>query len=176
MRQKTQDGRMRDLALSSMLLAIGLILPFFTGQIPQIGSMLLPMHLPVFLCGMICGWQYGGIVGLILPLLRYAAFGMPPAATAGAMAFELAAYGSIAGFLYRRFRCQNVAAIYCSLLAAMLSGRIVWGVASMLILGAAGEAFTMQMFLAGALFRAVPGILLQLVVVPGLMVALREQA
>ena len=92
------------------------------------------------------------------------------------MAFELAAYGSIAGFLYRRFRCQNVAAIYCSLLAAMLSGRIVWGVASMLILGAAGEAFTMQMFLAGALFRAVPGILLQLVVVPGLMVALREQA
>jgi len=72
-----------------MFIAIGLVLPFFTGQIPQIGRMLLPMHIPVFLCGLICGWKYGLMVGFILPLLRYAVFGMPVIFPNGiAMAFE----------------------------------------------------------------------------------------
>ena len=65
------------LTLAAMFMGIGLVLPFLTGQIPQIGNMLLPMHIPVLLCGLICGWQYGLTVGLILPLLRYALFGMP---------------------------------------------------------------------------------------------------
>ena len=68
----------KNITLSAMFLALGMVLPFLTGQIPQIGSMLLPMHIPVFLCGLICGWQYGAIIGFILPFLRYAAFGMPP--------------------------------------------------------------------------------------------------
>ena len=85
-------------------LALALVLPFLTGQIPQIGGMLLPMHLPVFLCGLICGWQYGAVVGFVAPLMRMALFGMPPLVAAVAMAFELAAYGGIAGFLYNRSR------------------------------------------------------------------------
>lgn len=58
----------QNLALSAMFIAIGIVLPFFTGQLQQIGNMLLPMHLPVLLCGLICGWQYGAAVGFILPL------------------------------------------------------------------------------------------------------------
>ena len=95
------DQSLKKITVAAMFLALGLILPFFTGQIPQIGSKLLPMHIPVFLCGLICGWKYGGLVGFILPLLRSALFGMPvffPSATA--MAFELMTYGAVSGFLY----------------------------------------------------------------------------
>ena len=60
----------KNMTLSAMFMAIGIVLPFFTGQIPRIGNMLLPMHIPVFLCGLICGWQYGAVVGFLLPLLR----------------------------------------------------------------------------------------------------------
>ena len=86
----------RRLTLSAMFLALGLVLPFLTGQVPQVGAMMLPMHLPVLLCGLVCGWQYGGLVGFVLPLLRHTLFGTPPLITATAMAFELAAYGMVA--------------------------------------------------------------------------------
>ena len=71
---KHQNQSLRNLLLEAMFLAIGLVLPFFTGQIKEIGNMLLPMHLPVFLCALICGWQYGTAVGFIMPLLRFALF------------------------------------------------------------------------------------------------------
>ena len=161
-----------SLVLSALFLALGLVLPFFTGQIPQIGSMLLPMHIPVFLCGLICGWQYGLAVGFIVPLLRMVLFGMPPLLTAVAMAFELAAYGGIAGFLYNHSRWQCVVALYRSLLVAMVGGRIVWAAVRVVMTGVAGEPFTWQIFLSGALLNAIPGIILQLVFIPALMVAL----
>ncbi|MDY3618781.1 ECF transporter S component [Agathobaculum sp.] len=163
----------KNLALAAMCMAAGLALPFLTGQIPKIGNMLLPMHLPVLLCGLLCGWQYGAAVGFVLPLLRYAVFGMPPIFPIGvSMAFELAAYGLIAGFLYQHSRWQCIVSLYRSLLAAMLGGRIVWGVVRLLLTGIAGEAFTLHMFLAGALLTAIPGIILQLVFIPAIMVAL----
>lgn len=161
------------LSLAALFLALGLILPFFTGQIPQIGGMLLPMHLPVLLCGLICGWRYGGAVGFILPMLRYALFGMPPLFPTGiAMSFELAAYGIIAGAFYEHSQRKSIAALYRSLLVAMLGGRIVWGAVRVLLTGVAGEAFTWQIFMAGAFLNAIPGIILQLVFIPVLMVAL----
>ena len=127
----------RNLVLSALMLAVAYVLPFFTGNIPQIGSMLLPMHLPVFLCGLICGWQYGAVVGFVAPLMRMALFGMPPLVAAVAMAFELAAYGGIAGFLYNRSRWQCVVALYRALLAAMVGGRIVWAAVRVVMTGVA---------------------------------------
>ena len=102
----------RNLTLSALFLALGYVLPFLTGQIPQFGSMLLPMHIPVFLCALICGWQYGAVIGFILPLTRCLFFSMPPVYVAIAMAFELATYGFVAGFLYNRSRWQCVIALY----------------------------------------------------------------
>lgn len=163
----------QNLVLSAMFLALGLVLPFVTGQIPEIGSMLLPMHIPVLLCGLICGWPYGAAVGFILPPLRYVLFGMPPIFPNGvAMAFELMTYGLLSGLLYSRARWHCVISLYRCLIAAMIGGRVVWGVVRVLLTGVASEPFTWQMFLSGAFLTAIPGIILQLVFIPAMMVAL----
>ena len=118
----------KHLVLTELFLALGIVLPFLTGQIPEIGSMLLPMHLPVLLCGFVCGWPYGLAVGFITPLLRSLLFGMPPMfPKAVAMAFELAGYGCLAGLLFRILPLKNIFRIYLSLLSAMLGGRIIYG-------------------------------------------------
>ena len=164
--------QIHTLVLAALFLALGMVLPFFTGQIPQIGGMLLPMHIPALLCGLLCGWQYGAAVGFIMPLMRMSLFGMPPLVTAVAMAFELAAYGAIAGFLYSRSRWQCVVALYRSLIIAMAGGRLVWAAVRVVMTGVAQVPFTWELFLSGALLDAVPGIILQLVFIPALMVAL----
>lgn len=164
-----------NLTLSAMFMAIGLVLPFMTGQIPQIGNMLLPMHIPVFLCGLICGWQYGLVVGLVLPILRYFLFSMPVLFPTGiAMAFELGTYGLTVGFLYSHSRWQCVIALYRSMIAAMIAGRVVWGVVQIVLLGISGNGFTWQMFMAGAFLNAIPGIILQLILIPAIMIALNR--
>lgn len=164
----------KKIVLSALFMALGIILPFFTGQIPQVGSMLLPMHIPVLLCGFICGWQYGLAVGAVTPLLRSALFGMPPMMpTAAAMAFELAVYGAVTGILYNKLPKKN-GNIYVSLLGAMLAGRVVWGIVCIPLYGIGGNAFSFQMFLAGAFINAVPGILLQIVLIPAIMMALKK--
>ncbi|MBQ8230699.1 MAG: ECF transporter S component [Lachnospiraceae bacterium] len=165
----------KNMTLSAMFLAIGMLLPFLTGQIEQFGNMLLPMHIPVLLCGLICGWPYGLAVGFLLPLLRSVSFGMPvlfPMAIS--MAFELGTYGLVIGFLYGHSRWKCIISLYRSLLAAMVTGRIVWGIAQMILLGISGNTFTWQMFLAGALLNAIPGILLQLILIPAIMVVLKR--
>lgn len=165
----------QNLTLSAMFIAIGMVLPFLTGQVPQVGNMLLPMHLPVFLCGLICGAPYGAVVGFVLPILRSFTFGMPMMyPMAAAMAFELAAYGFVAGYLYNRSRWQCVIALYRSLIAAMLCGRLVWGVVEIILLGIGEHGFTWQMFLSGAFLHAVPGIILQLILIPAIMVSLHR--
>ncbi len=161
---------LRRLILSAMFLAVGLILPFFTGQIQTIGRMLLPMHIPVLLCGLICGWQYGALVGLILPLFRSLLFGMPVLfPDAVAMSAELAVYGFVIGFVYALFKKQNVLTVYIALIIAMLLGRAAWGGMQILLLGLGENTFGLQAFLAGALFNAIPGIILQLILIPGVM-------
>lgn len=166
-------NNMKNLTLTAMFLAIGMVLPFFTGQIPQIGNMLLPMHLPVFLCALICGWRYGLLMAFILPLFRSAVFGMPPIyPTALAMSFELATYAFVAGILYEKSHWQCIRALYRCVLTAMVAGRVVWGVAQVILLGIAGNAFTFQAFIGGAVLNAIPGIILQLILIPAVMVSL----
>ena len=165
---------LRKLILAAVCLALCLVLPFLTGQIPQIGNMLCPIHLPVLLCGFICGPLYGVVVGAIAPLLRYALFGAPVIFPMGiSMSFELMTYGLIAGLLYRALP-KRLPYIYLSLAAAMLSGRVIWGCVRALLSGVSGAAFTWQAFLAGAFTTAIPGILLQLILIPALVLALRK--
>lgn len=162
-----------NLVLAAMFLAIGLVLPFLTGQIPEIGSALLPMHLPVLVCGLVCGWKWGALVGAVLPVMRYILFGMPTIYLTGmAMSWELATYGLVAGWIYGRSRWQCVRALYRALIAAMVAGRLVWGVVRVLQSGVAGSVFTWELFLSGAVLGAIPGIILQLVFIPALMVAM----
>ena len=163
------------LTTTAMLFAIGLVLPFLTGQIPQIGSMLLPMHIPVFLCGLICGWKYGLFMGFLLPVVRSLLFGMPPMyPTALAMAFELASYGLVSGAVYHKQGYYCLRSLIRAMLAAMIVGRLVWGLAMLVLMGIKGGAFTFSAFLAGALLNAIPGIILQLILIPALMLALSK--
>lgn len=172
MKENKGKRSLRQMVLAAMFLAIGIVLPIFTGQIPQIGRMLLPMHLPVLLCGLICGWRYGGAVGFVLPFLRYVMFGMPPMPNGIAMAFELASYGIIVGAMYGASRWQCVVALYRSLLTAMVGGRLVWAAVRVIITGAAGVPFTWEIFLAEGFLSAIPGIIFQLIFIPAVMVAL----
>lgn len=168
-------NNVKKLAVTAMLFAVGMVLPFFIGQIPAIGKMLLPMHIPVLLCGFIVGWQYGALIGFLLPIVRGLVFGMPPLyPNAIAMAFEMAAYGFVSGYLYSHARWQCTKMLYISLVTAMLAGRLVWAFAEVILLGIGGNIFTWKMFAAGAFLNAIPGIIVQLTLIPLIMVALRR--
>lgn len=165
---------LKKLVTSSVCLALCLLLPFLTGQIPQIGSMLSPMHIPVLICGFICGWPYGLIVGLIAPVLRSLIFGMPPLfPTATAMAFELAAYGAMSGLLYKLLP-KKVLFLYTSLIGAMLFGRIIWGIAMIVLMGITGSGFTFAAFIAGAFTNAIPGIICHILLIPPIVLGLKK--
>lgn len=163
-----------NLTLSAMFLAVAFVMPFLTGQIPQIGSMLCPMHLPVLLCGFFCGAPWGMAVGFIAPLLRSFILGMPPLfPVAFCMAFEMAVYGLTAGFLYDKLP-KKKGFVYVSLIAAMLLGRLVWGIVMFACMGFDPAKFGVAAFLAGAVTTALPGIILQLVLIPVLVIKLNR--
>ena len=167
--------QVRKLTYAALYLAIALVLPFVTGQIPEIGAMLCPMHIPALLCGFMCGWPWGAVVGFIAPLLRSVVFGMPVLfPTAVAMAFELAVYGTLAGLLYRLLPRKKWT-VYVVLILSMIGGRIVWGIVSLILAGLSGNSFTWSLFIAGAVTNAIPGIIMHLVLIP-LLVILMERA
>lgn len=153
---------LQKLILSAVFLAIGIVLPFLTGQIKEIGDTLLPMHLPVMLCGLICSYKHGFAVGLVLPFLRSLMFSRPPMyPNAVWMALELATYGLVIGLAYKYTSKK-----YLSLIIAMLAGRVVWGIAKAVLLGMRGKAFGILAFITGGFTDAIPGIILQLIIVP----------
>ena len=125
----------QKMCLSAMFIALAFVLPFFTMQINEIGDMLCPMHIPVILCGFICGGPWGLVVGIISPILRSLVMTMPVMfPTAIGMAFELGAYGLVAGLLHKALP-KKKPYIYVSLISAMVIGRIVWGVARIVMFG-----------------------------------------
>lgn len=163
----------KKIALSGLFLALGLLLPFITGSNQALGKMILPMHIPVLLCGFICGPKYGTMVGLCVPLLRSALWGAPPfPGSAVPMAFELLTYGLMSGLLYSRSKWQCIVALYRCLIAAMLCGRLVLAPVQYLVTRALGGEYTLKMFISGAFITAVPGIIIQLLLIPAIMLAL----
>ena len=163
----------KKLVYSAMFLAMALVFPFITGQIQSFGAALCPMHIPVLLCGYICGSRYGVAVGAVAPLLRFAIFGMPLFWSALPMAFELCAYGLFAGLLYAVLPKKAVFT-YVSLVGAMLAGRAVWGIVSAVISGLRETAFGLEAFWLSAFAGSLPGIVLQIIIVPAVVIALRR--
>lgn len=163
----------KNIVLSAMFLAIGLILPLFTAQIPQIGQMLLPMHIPVLLCGLTCGWPYGLACGILAPLTSSLITGMPGPAYLPAMVCELAAYGLISGLTARFVRTgKRPADLYIQLISAMLLGRVVYGMMNALVFQAG--VYSMELFITAAFVTAAPGILIQLAILPSLVMVLEK--
>ncbi len=157
------------LVTAALCLALGILLPIVFHAIGGAGAVFLPMHIPVLLCGLLCGPRLGALCGLATPLLSSAFTGMPPLyPIAVAMMLELAAYGLAAGLLKKRFQ------VHPSLVGAMLAGRIVLGVANTLLLGFGGKPYSLEAFLAASFVTALPGIAIQLVLVPILYLALEK--
>lgn len=173
MQTKTKSPA-RNVVLAALFLALAFVLPMITGHIPQIGSMLCPMHFPVLLAGFVLGGPWGLAVGFIAPLLRSVIFGMPPLfPTAISMAFELATYSFVSGVVYRKVK-HTLPMTYVALLTAMVAGRIVWGVVRFILAGLTGSSFPFSAFLSGALLTALPGIIAQLILIPLIITALQK--
>ena len=163
-------AKLLRMILAALFLALAYTIPYLTGQIPEIGSMLCPMHLPILLCGFLCGPWWGLSIGFIAPIFRSLTLGMPPLfPTALAMAFELAAYGFVAGYMHKILP-RKKPYVLCSLITAMIVGRLVWGAAMLICLGISGGSFTFSAFLAGAVINAVPGIAAQIILVPTIVI------
>jgi hypothetical protein len=168
---KNNMSKIQTLVLASLFLALGLVLPSLTGSIKEIGDSLLPMHLVVMLCGAICGWRYGLLVGAVLPFLRSLLFSMPPLyPNAVWMATELATYGLVIGILYTCIKSNSKWKIFVSLISSMLAGRVVWGISKAILLGVAGKPFGIEAFIIGGFVDAIPGIILQLILVPSIVI------
>lgn len=168
------DYRIKRLTYSAAALAAALLLPLLTGGDMKLGNMLCLMHIPVLICGFICGPIWGGAVGLAAPLLRGLIFGKPPFMPTGiCMAFELCAYAVFAGVLYKALP-KKAPYTYLSLASAMVLGRFVWGIAQYIVLNAQGKGFTLSVFWTNAFATALPGIALQLVLIPLVIIALEK--
>ncbi len=173
------NKRTLKITMAAMFMAIGMVLPFITGQIPDVANMLLPMHFPVLLCGMICGPAYGAVIGAILPLFRCLLFHMPKITTAIPMSFELMTYGLVIGIIYQIMKKkgeETFHSAYVSLIVAMLSGRIVWALPKYLVMTymMGSNDFTFKFFLFEAFVNAAFGIVLQLILIPAVMRALEK--
>ena len=164
-------GQVKNLVYAGACLAIGIVLPSLFHIVGWSGPILLPMHIPVLLCGLICGWYFGGLCGLMVPLLCSILTGMPPLFPFGvAMMLELCTYGILCGLLYKKFKIN----IYVSLIGAMLGGRIVNGIANTILLGFSGQDYGFKAFISGAFVTALPGIIIQIVLIPVIIIALTK--
>lgn len=160
----------KKLVLTAACIALCVVLPMAFHSFPNGGSIFLPMHIPVLLCGMMCAWPYGLVCGLLGVGLSSLLTGMPPAAVLPAMAIECAVYGCVSGIMMRYVRTGNTwSDLYISLITAMILGRVVAGLAKAWIFAPGTPIFA---WVGTSLVTGIPGIVIQLVLIPLLIQAL----
>lgn len=159
--------------ITAVCIALCVVLPQAFHAIPNAGSIYCPMHIPVLLCGLICGWQYGLLCGIAGPLVSALITGMPPAAVLPGMLVECAAYGALTGLMMQLVHTKKVYPdLYISLLVAMLGGRIISGMAKALIFSAG--SYSMTAWVTGSFVTSLPGIIVHLVLIPSIVYALMK--
>jgi riboflavin transporter FmnP len=159
---------------SGLMVALGLLIPFVTAHAFGLqGTVILPMHIPVLLCGLICGGSYGALCGLIVPIISSLLTGMPPSfPMLPIMVGELFVYGLVSGLCRRTFKLPVIP----SLIIAMIFGRlaasaVVWG---MLNFGTRPLPFEPIPYFTSAVATGLPGIILQILFIPTIIFALRK--
>ncbi len=163
-------SNVKKLVFASACAALCLVLPMAFHAIPNAGQVILPMHIPVLLCGLVCGWPYGGICGILGPLLSSVITGMPPAAMLPSMMVECCVYGFTSGLLMKHVRTgKTVTDLYIALISAMIAGRGVAGFAKALIFTPGVAPFA---WVTTSLVTGIPGIVIQLVLMPLVVTAL----
>ena len=161
---------------TAVCIALCVVLPMTLHAIPNGGTLFSPMHLPVLLCGLVCGWPYGLLCGILGPLLSSLITGMPGMGYLPTMMVELALYGLISGIMIQLIHTGKLAAdLYISLLTAMLAGRILTGIARALIFAPrSGSVYSMEAWATGYFVSSLPGIIVQLILIPVLYMALQR--
>ena len=163
----------KKIVTASLLIALGIVLPMAFHSIPNAGRIFLPMHIPVLLCGLTCGLPYGLAVGVMTPILSHLLTGMPPTVMLPSMVCELAAYGAVSALLMYYVKVKNIyLKIYISLIGTMVFGRVFYGILNALIFSA-GE-YSMQIWLTAAFVTALPGVAIQLILIPAVIIALQK--
>ncbi len=170
----------KNIVLSGFFLALAMILPGAIGAVnPVVGQAISPLHIPVLLCGFVCGKKYGFWVGVFTPILKVAIYGVPMLFIAIPMCFELATYGFISGLMNEKLG-NSVKSTYISLITAMLSGRIVYGICTYFVttyalFGAAEGTYTFGIFLAsGAMLGGIVGVISHLIIIPSILYAINN--
>lgn len=162
----------KKLTLASVCIAMCVVLPIAFHSVPNGGSIFLPMHIPVLICGMLCGWPYGLLCGLMGPLLSSMITGMPPAAMLPAMMVECGTYGAVSGLVLKFLRSGKLYVdLYVALVAAMIAGRVISGIAKALIFS---PGMAMSAWVTASFVTALPGIVIQLVFLPGVVAMLMK--
>lgn len=167
------NNRTKKLVFTALCIGIGLLLPQLIKMlpIPNGPAIISPMHIPILICGFLCGPRYGAFAGFITPLIAFILTGMPPIFPVGlSMMFELATYGFLTGLLYKVTKEK----VIVSLVLAMIGGRIVYGIVSAILFNAAGWPFGMEAFITGAFITALPGIIIHLILIPMVVLALKR--
>ncbi len=155
----------KNITVTGVCIAIAVLLPMVFHTVPNGGSIFLPMHIPVLFCGLACGWQYGLLCGAISPILSSLITGMPPAAKLPSMVVELAVYGLAASFMMLLLKVNiKTLKLYLSLVIAMLAGRLASGIVGALIF--ARGTFAVSAWLTASFVTGLPGIAIQLVLIP----------
>ena len=167
------------LLITAILLAVGMVLPFLTGQIPTVGQLISPLHIPVFICGLTCGWGWGAALGFLLPVARGLIFGMPPFPAVGLpMAFEMLVYGLATGLLYpmlrKVFRGKNIVAMLIAMVAAMILGRCAGGTTRAVMMGVQGSTYSFAAFFASYFTGTAVGAVIHIIVCPLIVLALEK--
>lgn len=163
----------KNLILTALFSALCIVLPMAFHAVPQGGLIFCPMHIPVLLCAMICGWQYGLVTALAGPTLSMLLTGMPNAAVLPSMLIECAVYAIVSGLLMKFVHTKHVYAdMYISLAVAMIAGRVIGGICKALLF-TDGE-YTIAMWATAYFVKALPGIALHLALIPNVIFALMK--
>ena len=166
-------NKTRKLTLTAMCLALGVILPQAFHMIPNAGNIFLPMHIPVLICGFICGPFYGLTVGIITPCLSHIIFSMPPAMMLGQMIVELGVYGLCTGLFNQIITINNeLLKYYLVLIISMVVGRITYGICNALLFKAGN--YSLSIWLSAAFIKGLPGIIIQLVLIPTIVKTIKK--
>lgn len=162
----------KSIVLTAVCAALCIVVPMAFHAIPNAGTVFLPMHIPVLLCGLVCGWPYGLLCGMIGPLLSSLTTGMPPVAMLPSMMVECAVYGFVTGLMMKLVHTRSYTAdLYISMITAMILGRVVSGLAKSLIFSPGTAPFA---WVTTSLVAGIPGILIQLVLMPTVILVLTQ--
>ncbi len=164
---------MKKIIITPLFIALCVVLPMAFHTIPNAGGIFCPMHIPVLLCGLICGWQFGLLCGILGPVLSSVLTSMPPMAILPCMAVELAIYGIVTGIMIRVIRTKRIYAdLYISLITALICGKIIAGIVKALLFSPNG--YSVAVWATSYFVTALPGIVIQLVLIPAIVVALEK--